>query len=124
MDADCIGSALIMSNICRTLGKEAYVICRSGGVAAMIADVMTGYNAALEKKHNLVSENEALNHLNDDTLVIMVDHHSKAQSNGLTLLNSAKNIVIIDHHRRKADLDVDPILIYLDQRAFPSHRFY
>ncbi len=117
MDADCIGSALILSNIARTLGRDAYIVCRSGGVESMISDVLDGYEEELEKKHNLVTENEALNHLDDESLVIMTDHHSLQQSNAVTLVKQAKKIAIIDHHRRRADLDVDPILIYVEASA-------
>ncbi|MBQ1477313.1 MAG: DHH family phosphoesterase [Erysipelotrichaceae bacterium] len=117
MDADCIGSALVMSNIARILNREAFIVCRSGGADAMIADVLEKYSDELEKKHNLVTENEAINHLSDDSLVIMVDHHSLAQSNGVSLLKQAKKIAIIDHHRRRADLDVDPTLIYVEAGA-------
>lgn len=116
-DADCIGAALCMSAIARTYVPETCIISRSGGVEATTAEILKNYNEELEKRHEFVTEGEALNRLRDDTLVIMVDHHSASQSNGSNLLKKAKKIVIIDHHRRKADLDTDPIPVYIEAAA-------
>ena len=116
-DADCIGSALCMSNICLSLSKETYVITRSGGIESSLKEYMDLNDEELNSKHRLVSENEAINHLNEDTLVIMVDHHSLTQSNGASIIKRAEKIVVIDHHRRKADLDYDPILVYVEAGA-------
>ena len=113
MDADCVGAAIGMSDIVLSLGKEAHIV-NSGGIESMIEDVLNKYSAELNKKHHFISEDEALDLLNEDSLVIMVDHHSSTQSNGENILKVAKRIAIIDHHRRKADLDVDPLLIYVE----------
>ena len=116
-DADCVGAALCMSNIVISLGKPAYIVYKSGGVDSMINDVVSKYNDALLKKHVLISEDEALQLLDENTLVIMVDHHSKAQSNGTLVLDKASQIIILDHHRRKAELDVDPLMFYCEPSA-------
>ena len=116
-DADCVGAALCMSNIVISLGKPAYIVYKSGGVDSMINDVVSKYNDALLKKHVLISEDEALQLLDENTLVIMVDHHSKAQSNGSLVLDKASQIIILDHHRRKAELDVDPLMFYCEPSA-------
>ena len=116
-DADCLGSALVMSNIALALNKDAYVIARSGGLEKTLKSVLEKYEDELTNKHKLVSENEAINHLDDETLVIMVDHHSLSQSNGASIIKRAKNIVIVDHHRRKADLEFEPLMIYVEAGA-------
>lgn len=116
-DADCIGSALAISLICKSANKKTYIVTRSGGIEPMIKDVMNKYSDVLTSRHNFISEAEALNIMDDKTLVIMVDHHSKKVSNGANLLGEAKNIVIIDHHRRAADLDVDAKFLYIEAGA-------
>ena len=68
MDADCIGAALCMSVFAKTIGKEACIVTKSGGVEPMIADVMKKYASILESRHDFVSENEALNRLKVDSL--------------------------------------------------------
>lgn len=116
-DADCVGSALCVSTMTKNLGNEAFIITKSGGMDPMIQDVMNKYKDEFEARHNFVSEPEALNRLNEDSLVIMVDHHSAAQSNGAKVLKNAKRIVVIDHHRRQADLDISPLLLYVEAGA-------
>ena len=116
-DADCVGAAICMSNIVLSLDKPAYIIYKSGGVDQMINDVVNKYNDVLLKKHVFINEDEALQLLDDDSLVIMVDHHSRLQSNGEQLLRQAKQIIVLDHHRRKADLDIDALMFYCEPSA-------
>ena len=116
-DSDCIGASLAMSLIARTLGKEAYIVKEDDNVEPMINEVLNRYDAVLGKRHNFVSENEAISELNNDSLVIMVDHHAMANSNAKELLKQADNIIIIDHHRRRADLDVDASFLYVEAGA-------
>ncbi len=114
MDADCVGSALCMAGIAQSYGKEVAIIAKTGGIEAMIQDVLNHYHDEIEENYDFVTENEAINRLVDDTLVIMVDHHRASQSNGSNLLKSAKRVIIIDHHRRNADLDTSPLLVYIE----------
>lgn len=116
-DADCVGAGICMSNIVIGENKPAYIVYKSGGVDPMINDVVNKYSEELNKKHNFISEDEALELLDDNTLVVMVDHHSKEQSNGSNLLEKAQQIIILDHHRRKAELDVQPLMIYCEPSA-------
>lgn len=113
-DSDCIGSMLGMSCIVNSLNKEAYVVSMSGEIEPMTKDVINKYKNDIVKEHRLVSENEALNHLDEDSLVVMCDHHSFEQSNCQNILKQASKIIIIDHHRRKADLDVNTTMLYVE----------
>lgn len=116
-DADCVGSAICMSSIVSSLGKNAYIAIKSGGVEPMIKEVLDKYDKVLSKKHRFIDEISALNIINDSTLLIMVDHHSKDTSGSKQLLEKANQIIIIDHHRRKADLDISPIMAYIEAGA-------
>ena len=117
MDADCVASALCMSNIALSLQKPTYIVCKTGGIEPMIYDVMSKYAKVLEAKHKFISESDGMDILNENSLVIMVDHHMADQSNCANLLKQAKRIIILDHHRRKADLDVTPIMLYIEAAA-------
>ena len=116
-DADCVGAAICMSNIVSSLNKPAYIIYKSGGVDSMINDVVNKYYDVLIRKHSFVSQEEAIELLDDETLVIMVDHHDKTQSNGEELLEKASQIIVLDHHRRKADLNIDALMFYCEPSA-------
>ncbi|MDO4198136.1 MAG: DHH family phosphoesterase [Erysipelotrichaceae bacterium] len=116
-DADAVGSALAMSNIALDLDKKAYIISKSGGVEPMISEVLKKYNSDLIDKHRFISENDAADLLEDNSLVVMVDHHMAAQSNGTNILKRASKIIVIDHHRRNANLDVSTMLNYIEPSA-------
>ena len=115
-DADCIGAAICFSDICGVLGKESYIVLPQDDVEPMISEVLAGYEN-FYSRHNFCDKYQALDQLNDDSLVVMVDHHLKKQSNADIVLDEAKRLIIIDHHRRSADLDVQPNLVYLEAGA-------
>lgn len=116
-DADCIGSAICVSNICLDMEKDAYIVSKTGGIEPMINEALENYRDIIYEKHKLISEDDALGLLDDNTLVIMVDHHSLDQSNSAQLLKKAKRVIIIDHHRRKEDLEVNPLMYYIEASA-------
>lgn len=117
MDFDCMGSALAISRIASALSKPVAIISKSGGVEEKLHRTMMENMEHLEDRHQFVSENEAIEIYNENTLVVMVDHHKSEHSNGSALLKAAKKIVVIDHHRRANDFDFDPILVYIESSA-------
>ncbi|SJZ37650.1 DHH family phosphoesterase [Anaerorhabdus furcosa] len=116
-DFDCMGGAIAMSRIVQAYGKGCCIIAKTGGIEEKLSGVIEKNKAELLEHHQFVTENEAINQYRDDTLVIMVDHHSLKQSNGSHLLENAKKIAIFDHHRRSADLEINPILVYIEAGA-------
>ena len=117
MDFDCMGSLICLSRIVQSYEKPCCIVSKSGGVEAKLSGALTCYKKELEDRHRFVTENEALNQLREQTLVIMADHHSLEQSNGPQVLEKARKIAIFDHHRRKTDLGVNPILVYIEPGA-------
>lgn len=117
MDFDCMGSALGLSRIVTTLHKPVYIVSKSGGIEAKLNKAFLNHQQHLTARHKFVSEVEAADILTDQTLVIMVDHHSKSQSNGQALIDVAKKVIIIDHHRRRGEFDFDPMLAYIESAA-------
>ena len=116
-DFDCLGSAMCIAKICEALHKESVVIAKTGGVEEKLQIALDEYEEELKKEINFVTETEALNHLQDNSLVIMTDHHNLKQSNGAKVLDQAKQIVVIDHHRRATDMGVKPVLVYIEAGA-------
>lgn len=116
-DADSIGASICISAIAKKFNKEAYIVLDEESIDSMIDEVLEKYKKEISEKHNLVSESEAISNMDNDTLVVMVDHHSLKQSVAKNVLAIAKNIVIIDHHRRQADFDVNPNLVYIEAGA-------
>ncbi|NCB33421.1 MAG: DHH family phosphoesterase [Erysipelotrichia bacterium] len=117
MDFDCMGSAIGMARIAETLHKPSVIIAKTGGIEEKLNAALHANSKQLNEEVRFVTEGEALNQLQDNTLVIMVDHHSIKQSNGSKVLESAKKIAIVDHHRRTAEMGIKPVLVYIEAGA-------
>lgn len=113
-DFDCIGSALGMAEAAKALKKPVSIISKTGGIEEKLNRIMTKQKQELSELVSFVTENEAYNQLQEDTLVVMVDHNNLKQSNGAKVLEQAQNIAIIDHHRRGSDIGIQPILVYIE----------
>ncbi len=117
MDFDCMGAALGVSRLVSAYDKKAYILSKTGGIEEKLNESLKKYQNELNERHNFVSDKEALELLNEDTLVIMVDHHSRAQSNGEPIITKAEKIVVIDHHRRAGDFRFNPLMVYIESAA-------
>ena len=116
-DFDCMGSAMCLSRMATALHKQSVIIAKTGGIEEKLEAAMKANEEDLKKEVIFVTEGEAINQLQENTLVIMTDHHNIRQSNGSKLLESAKKIVVIDHHRRSTDMGVKPVLVYIEAGA-------
>jgi c-di-AMP phosphodiesterase-like protein len=116
-DFDCIGSAICLARMAESLHKPAVVIAKTGGIEEKLSAALKENADAISAEVDFVTESEAMNHLSDNTLVIMTDHHNSKQSNGSKVLENAKRIVIIDHHRRSTEMGVKPVLVYIEAGA-------
>ncbi len=116
-DFDCIGSSLCVAQMVKALHKPVCIIAKTGGIEEKLSKALKDNEEELKEEVNFVTESEAINQLQDNTLVIMCDHHNKSISNGSKLLDDAKKVVIIDHHRRSTETGVKPVLIYIEAAA-------
>ena len=117
MDFDCVGAAIGVARAAQSLHKQTCIIEKTGGVEEKLLAVLKENMEELKEEVQFVTENEALNQLQPNTLVIMVDHHIARQSNGSKVLETAKKVAVIDHHRRTADMGVKPIFVYIEAGA-------
>jgi cyclic-di-AMP phosphodiesterase len=116
-DFDCIGSALGLSRMVTALGKPVSIIAKTGGIEEKLSGALKMNMDELKEEFNFITDSEAMNQLQDKTLVIMTDHHTIKQSNGAKVLEQAKKIVVIDHHRRATEMGVKPMLVYIEAGA-------
>lgn len=117
MDFDCMGAAIGMSRIALSYDKEVYIVSKSGGIEIKLTGALSKYKELLNQRHRFISESEALEILNANTLVIMVDHNNAAHSNATSLIEKAKKVIVIDHHRRSSDFTFNPVLVYIESSA-------
>ena len=117
MDFDCLGSAIGTARICQAMHKPCAIIEKTGGVEQKLKDAIALNAEELEAEMNFVTESEALNLLQEKSLVVMVDHYSTSNSNGARVLEAAQKIAVIDHHRRSSEMGVKPVFVYIEAGA-------
>ena len=112
-DIDAIGSALGIYRIAKSLQKNAYIVASKDS-----ASIKT-FAECLPEQYNevLINKEKALDIINVDTLLVVVDTHKKSYVEQPELLDKTSKIVVIDHHRRSADFISQSILTFQEVYA-------
>ena len=113
-DMDCIGASMGIYRITKSLGKDAYMVLNPKGenLATFLNEIKD-----IEEYNDLVKEPQAaLDEMDDDTLLIVVDTNKKNYVESPEVLAKAKKIVVIDHHRRSPD--------YIENATLTFHEVY
>ena len=113
LDIDAIGSALGVYRIATSLRKDAYI------VADRESPSIKAFTECLPEEYDnvLISEETALNEIDSETLLVVVDTHKKSYVEQEELLDKTNKIVVIDHHRRSADFISQSILTFQEVYA-------
>lgn len=117
MDFDCMGGALCMSRLVQSYGKECCIVSGSGGIEQQLAEALEDVKNELAARHKFIDDVEGSKLIQDDDLLIVVDHHNPKQCGALLTLQSAKRIIVLDHHRRSEDFIRNPLLVYVESSA-------
>jgi c-di-AMP phosphodiesterase-like protein len=101
IDIDAFGSALGMYRLSKSIGKDCYIVSEPKGKSlGKFLEVLT---AQEEYKNIIVTEEEALDIINPNTLLIIVDTHKTSYVEFPKLLDKIERKIIIDHHRKAPD---------------------
>ena len=105
IDIDAIGSCLGMYRLVKTLNKDCRIVTEP------IGDSLGKFWEELinidEYKNIVVTEEDAVKLITDDTLLIILDTHKAGYVEFPTVLNNVKNKIVIDHHRKSPDFIED-----------------
>lgn len=108
-DLDSVGAAVGMwSAVSKGLHKEAYILINRQQTLAKSL-VASFERAGLDGMFK--TENEALDMLNDKTLLIIVDTHSPNFLESKEIYEKCSRVVVIDHHRMMVN-HIDKALIF------------
>ena len=114
-DMDSIGSCMGIYRLAKTLDTNAYIVS-SEDVPALKA-----FNKELEKDSEyedvIINKEVAMENVDEDTLLVVVDTHKVNYVDAPELLKEVKKIVIVDHHRRSADYIENATLMFQDVYA-------
>ena len=113
-DLDSFGASIGVAKIAMAYGKKANVIIDFDSIEKKTKEVAVMVKADQRYKGLLISANEAMENINKNTLLIVVDNHKSSLALSKPLLDRVKNKVIIDHHRRGEEFIEAPVLTYLE----------
>ncbi len=114
-DMDCVGASMGVYRIAKALNTNAYIITE-GNTSALDA-----YRKSIEKfpeyEDVFINKEVALENIDEDTLLVVVDTNKKNYVEVPELLEKIKKIVVIDHHRRSTDYIEEATLTFQEVYA-------
>ena len=114
-DMDSIGSCLGVYRLAKTLKTNAYIICSED--VSSISSFKRALDKDPEYEDVIITPEVALENIDEDTVLVIVDTHKINYVDAPELLEKAKKIVIIDHHRRSADYIENATLMFQEVYA-------
>ncbi len=120
-DTDALGAAMGILKFAQTFNKEAYIILDSSTVDKTVKKIMQlieyEYVIFLD---SVITPGFALDNINREDLLIIVDHHSYGQTMEEKIITRTKKLVIIDHHRKLTDAIPDALISHIEPYASSS----
>ena len=114
-DMDAIGSSMGIYRLAKTLDKNAYIVISEN--TPTIASFKASIDKDPEYEDVVINKEVALENIDEETLLIVVDTHRTNYVDAPELLEKTKNIAIIDHHRRSADFIENATLTFQEVYA-------
>nr|WP_300001977.1 DHH family phosphoesterase [Tissierella sp.] len=115
-DMDAIGSAIGVLRGIKNRKKQGYLILteENPSIKNLFQKLKLEQPELME---HIITPEEAKELIDEESLMILVDHHKPNMSESPELTESSEKIVIIDHHRRGSEFVEDPVLTYLEPYA-------
>ena len=113
-DIDAMGSAMGVYRIAKFLEKEVYIVNETNGTS--LDNFINDLKENEEYKDVLIDKSTALNKINQDSLLVVVDTDKRNYVEVPELLEKTDKIVVIDHHRRGTD--------YIENATLTFHEVY
>jgi c-di-AMP phosphodiesterase-like protein len=115
-DMDSLGASIGLYAIARSRGKKAYIVLNTVNYALknMYERMKSEESHYMEA---LISTETAMNLIDQNTLVVVLDTHRPSYTESPELLTKVDKIVLIDHHRRSEEYIENPLLDYIEPYA-------
>lgn len=114
-DMDSMGSCMGIYRLAKTLETNAYIV--SSDKMPSIESFRKSIDKEPEYEDVIINKEVALENVDEDTLLVVVDTHKVNYVDAPELLDKVKKIVIIDHHRRSADYIENATLMFQEVYA-------
>ena len=114
-DMDSIGSCLGIYRLSKSLNTNAYIVVSDA------AESISPFKEEMEKDSEyediIINKEVALENIDEDTLLVVVDTHKTNYVDAPELLDKVQNIVVVDHHRRSTDYIENATLMFQEVYA-------
>lgn len=115
-DIDCLGAAIGVYRIAKTLGKKAHIVV--GNVTSSIRPMLEKFRGNPEYEEDMfVGKSKATELVNNNTLLVVVDVNRPSYTECEELLSMTSTIVILDHHRQTDESIPNAVLSYVEPYA-------
>ena len=114
-DMDSIGSCMGIYRLAKTLDANAYIVCSENTPA--LESFKKSVSKEPEYEDVIINKEVALENVDEDTLLVVVDTHKINYVDAPELLEKCKKVVVIDHHRRSADFIENATLMFQEVYA-------
>lgn len=114
-DLDSLGAALGVFRAVKNRGKNAYIVLNKPNVG--IEALLKRMEGMVEYSNIFITNEQAMNRVDKNTLLIIVDVHIKNFTEYPPLIERVEKKVVIDHHRKSADYIDNAMLYYIETYA-------
>lgn len=118
-DADCVGAALGIYRLSKTLGKSTYIVMDKDcpAIEPIVEGIYKERAEEEEEEDIFVTNEEALLLKDKSAMLIVVDVNLPAMTECPELLKSVSTIVVLDHHRQNNETIKNAVVSYVEPYA-------
>ncbi len=115
-DADSLGASMGMYRAAKAFGKEAHIVINT--ITASLKPMVDRFKESEDYEKDLfVTSEEAINLVNENTLIVVVDVNIPSRTECPELLNGGKSVVVFDHHRQTSEVIENALVAYIEPFA-------
>lgn len=115
LDIDALGAAIGIWRIAVTMGKKGHIVVSN--VNSSVRPMMNRFRGNDYPEDLFISEAQALERMDDTSVLVVVDTNRPAIVEAPALLDAAKTTVVLDHHRQSSDSIRNAQLSYVETYA-------
>lgn len=115
-DVDSFGAAIGIYRAAKSLGKRGYIVVNE--ITTSVKPILDKFIGNPEYEEDMfVKVTEALEKIDNTTVVIAVDVNRPSYTESEEILNKAKTVVVLDHHRQGSEIIEKAVLSYIEPYA-------
>lgn len=115
-DADAIGAAIGIYRAAKSLNKKAHIVVNNPTMS--VRPVIERFKNNQDYEHDMfVDSNQAMDIVDFNTVVVVVDVNKPSYTECEELLHMTKTIVVLDHHRQGSEVIQNAVLSYIEPYA-------